>query len=62
MKPASAEKIKRCKFIAFVGVVIMGIGSFMACLPESQTMLYAGTGILLLGIAVSSYGFMYWRP
>lgn len=62
MKPASPEKIRRCKFIAFAGVAVMGVGSFMACLPDSQTLLLAGTAILIAGIIISSYGFIYWRP
>ena len=59
---ATPEKIRRCRTIAFIGIAVMGVGSFMACLPENSATMMAGSAILLLGIAVTSYGFAYWRP
>ncbi len=59
---ATPEKISRCRNIAWAGIVIMGIGSFMACLPESRSLMITGSAVLLLGIAVSAYGFTWWRP
>ena len=59
---ATPEKICLCKKIAFVGIAVMGTGSFLACLAQNASAVTAGNALLLLGIAVSSYGFAYWRP
>lgn len=59
---ATPEKIRQCRFIAFAGIAIMGVGSFMSCLAQTDANTLIGSGILLLGIAVTSYGFAYWRP
>ena len=59
---ATPEKISLCQKIAFIGIAIMGVGSFMACLSQSDSAMMAGNALLLVGIAVSSYGFAYWRP
>lgn len=59
---ATPEKIRQCKFIAFAGIAVMGIGSFMSCLSLDSTITMVGSAVLVLGIAVTSYGFAYWRP
>lgn len=59
---ASETKIRQCRTIAFFGIAVMGVGSFMACLPSNETLLFAGSALMLLGIAVTAYGFTYWRP
>lgn len=59
---ARPEKIRRCKYIAFTGVLIMGVGSFLSCLAQGETGTIIGSGCLILGIALAAYGFMYWRP
>lgn len=59
---ATTEKIRQCKFIAFAGITVMGVGSFLSCLAQTDQNTFIGSGILLLGIAITSYGFAYWRP
>lgn len=59
---ATPEKISQCRLIAFAGIAVMGIGSFMSCLAQTDQNTFIGSGILLLGIAITSYGFAYWRP
>lgn len=59
---ATPEKISLCKKIACVGILVMGAGSFMACLAQGDSAMLAGNALLLAGIAVTSYGFVYWRP
>lgn len=56
------KKIALCRKLAFVGIAIMGVGSFMACLPTNTTLLAIGSTLILIGIAVTAYGFTYWRP
>ena len=50
------------KIIAFAGIAVMGVGSFMSCLALTDSNTYIGSGILIIGIAITSYGFAYWRP
>lgn len=52
----------RYKLSALGGTVIMGIGSFMACL--AKTAVYITTGNILLGISilVMIYGYSKWQP
>lgn len=56
------NKIALCRKMAFIGIGIMGVGSFMACLPSNTTLLGIGSTLILIGIAVTAYGFTYWRP
>lgn len=56
------EKIALCRKVAFIGIAIMGVGSFMACLPRNETLLAIGSTLILIGIVVTAYGFAYWRP
>lgn len=50
------------KIGAFIGTVLMGIGSFMSCLAETSFMANIGTGLLIISIVIMSYSFYYWRP
>jgi uncharacterized Zn-binding protein involved in type VI secretion len=59
---ATPEKIRQCRSIAFAGIAVMAVGSFLSCLAQGDTNIMLGSGILLLGIAITSYGFAYWRP
>lgn len=62
MLKASEEKVKFARNIALIGIVIMGIGSFMSCLSESSTMSNIGVGLLVFSLIMTTYGFTYWRP
>ncbi len=54
-------KITRCKRLALIGIVLMAIGSFLSCLASGLSA-QLGSGLLLGGMALSTYGFVYWRP
>lgn len=56
------RNIKKCRRIAVLGIIIMGIGSFMSCL--SVTTFYTNIGIVLLciSILISVIGFSKWQP
>lgn len=56
------KNMKMYKMGAFIGTILMGIGSFMSCLAETSFMSHIGTGILIISIIVMSYSFYYWRP
>ena len=50
------------KILAFIGTILMGIGSFMSCLANTNSMTNIGTIILIISIVMMSYSFYYWRP
>ena len=54
--------VKKYKILALVGLIIMGIGSFMSCLAPTSTLCNVGNCILLASIAIMAYAFYYWRP
>lgn len=50
------------KILAFIGTILMRIGSFMSCLANTNSMANIGTIILIISIVMMSYSFYYWRP
>ena len=58
----NSNKIKTCKVLAILGIILMGTGSFIACLAETSQMSSIGSGILIVSLIITSYGFTYWRP
>lgn len=50
------------KILAFFGLIIMGIGSFMSCLAPTAAMCNIGSVILIISIIVMAYAFYFWRP
>lgn len=50
------------KLCALAGTVVMGVGSFMACLADSSTCVAAGNILLILSILVMIYGYAKWQP
>ncbi len=50
------------KFAALFGTVIMGIGSFMACLAEAKTFVMTGNVLLVASILIMIYGYSKWQP
>lgn len=47
---------------ALIGLIIMGVGSFMACLAASSTFAAAGNVLLIASIVIMAYAFYRWRP
>lgn len=54
--------MSKYKISALGGTVIMGIGSFMACLCENATYTMIGNGLLIVSILVMIYGYSKWQP
>lgn len=52
----------RYKASALIGTVIMGLGSFMACLAENAALITAGDGLLIISILIMIYGYSKWQP
>lgn len=56
------DTIKKYKTIAIVGIIIMGIGSFMSCLSSTSFGMNFGTILLCISIVLSIIGFSKWQP
>lgn len=54
--------MNKYKISALVGTVIMGIGSFMACLAENVTYTTIGNILLIISILIMIYGYSKWQP
>lgn len=52
----------RYKLSALVGTIIMGIGSFMACLAENTVYISIGNSLLVASIFIMIYGYSKWQP
>ena len=50
------------KILAWIGIMLMGVASFLACLGNTPAMVTAGNVILILSIIITTWGFTYWRP
>lgn len=50
------------KITALIGLIIMGIGSFMACLATTASAEGIGNVLLIASILVMAYAFYHWRP
>lgn len=56
------ENIKKFKMFALLGIILMGIGSFVSCLSTVDLYRNLGTLVLLTGLVLSIIGFYKWRP
>lgn len=54
--------LTKYKISAFMGIITMGTGSFMACLSKSQTIMHIGNFLLVVSIAIMFYAFSKWQP
>lgn len=54
--------MKKYKIAACVGTVIMGIGSFMACLASNPAVINTGNVLLVISMVIMGYGFSTWQP
>lgn len=50
------------KISAIFGIILLGIGSFVSCLSLVPEISYFGSALMIIAIAISWYGFTYWRP
>lgn len=54
--------LRKYKFAALLGMILIGIGSFMACLSTSTMISIVGDILLVISIAVMVYAFSTWQP
>ncbi len=54
--------LTRYKWIAFLGLLLMGIGSFLSCLAPTPVLCNIGSAILILSMMILGYAFYFWRP
>lgn len=54
--------MKKYKITAAVGIVMMGISSFVTCLSSSAGISGMGNIFLLLSIVITIYAFSHWQP
>lgn len=50
------------KLAALFGMIIMGIGSFMACLCSTDFLMMLGNVFLIISIFILTYAFSFWQP
>lgn len=56
------QEIKKFRGIAILGIIIMGIGSFMSCLATTKFLANIGVVLLCISIIISVVGFSKWQP
>lgn len=54
--------MRKYKIAALIGTIIMGIGSFMACLASNSGLIMTGNVLLVISMFVMGYGFSKWQP
>lgn len=56
------KNMKKYKFSAILGIIIMGIASFLACISNDSLIINIGNIGLVFSIIITSYGFSKWQP
>ncbi|MCI9021964.1 MAG: hypothetical protein HFH32_14795 [Eubacterium sp.] len=54
--------MRKYKIAALIGMVIMGTGSFMACLCTAQAPAMIGNALLVISLFIMAYAFSSWQP
>lgn len=54
--------MKKYKLAALIGIIIMGIGSFLACLASAGTVIMVGNILLVISLFILIYAFSHWQP
>ncbi len=54
--------MRKYKIAAFIGIIIMGTGSFMACLCTEAAPAMIGNALLAVSLFVMAYAFSSWQP
>lgn len=55
-------ELKKYKISALIGIIIMGLGAFMACLSNVSEIIILGDILLILSLLIMGYGFSKWQP
>ncbi|ASJ22640.1 hypothetical protein [Brachyspira hampsonii] len=59
----AAKEVKLIhKIFAVIGIILLGIGSFVSCLSLDSFIANIGNALMIIGIGISWYGFLYWKP
>ena len=56
------EELRKYKIAALIGIIVMGIGAFMACLCTTSSLIMTGNVLLIASIFVLIYAFPSWQP
>ena len=56
------EELRKYKIAALIGIIVMGIGAFMACLCTTSSLVMTGNFLLIASIFVLIYAFSSWQP
>ena len=56
------EELRKYKIAALIGIIVMGIGAFMACLCTTSSLIMTGNVLLIASIFVLIYAFSSWQP
>ena len=56
------EELRKYKIAALIGIIVMGIGAFMACLCTISSFITAGNVLLIVSIFILIYAFSSWQP
>lgn len=54
--------MKKYKISALIGIIVMGIGSFLSCLSPINALIQTGNIMLVFSIAILIYAFSKWQP
>ncbi len=54
--------MKKYKLAALARIIIMGIGSFMACLCTASAPIMVGNALLIISLFIMAYAFSSWQP
>ncbi len=54
--------MRKYKIAALIGTIVMGTGSFMACLCSQPTLIAIGNVLLIASLLIMTYAFSSWQP
>ncbi|MBU3090250.1 hypothetical protein KPL42_17405 [Clostridium gasigenes] len=54
--------MRKYKISAMLGIVLMGVSSFLACVSQTSLIVLIGNIGIMVSIGVMTYGFLHWQP
>ncbi len=54
--------MRKYKIAALIGIIVMGTGSFMACLCTESALIAIGNVLLVASLFIMAYAFSSWQP
>lgn len=55
-------EMKKYKLAALIGIIIMGIGAFLACLATKGAAVTIGNIMLVISLVILIFAFSHWQP